>query len=162
MLKNDLFQNPPAHFAPGYFWLINDEMDADVMIAQLKEMADKGARSVCMHPVPREFRWNSNMSPAYLSPEYHAIMAKVAEAADQLGMHWYLYDEGGWPSGSACGQVWASDPEKFTRSFARPFGAGSFRIEQETPHPELTAPIPDWQRRKRSSRKRRDATTRHC
>ncbi len=47
MLNNDLFRDPPARFAPGYFWIINDAMDADTMIAQLREMADKGARSAC-------------------------------------------------------------------------------------------------------------------
>ena len=128
MLKNDLFQNPPPHVAPGYFWVINGEMDADVMIGQLKDMAEKGVRSVCMHPFPKEFRWNSNMSPAYLSAGYHGIMMKVAEAARQLGMNWYLYDEGGWPSGGACGRVWADDPERFGRTWAELDEKGEVRI----------------------------------
>ena len=143
MLNNELFQNPPARFTPGYFWMINDRMDVRVMTAQLKEMADKGARSVCMHPFPREFRWNSDMSPAYLSPEYHAIMAEVAEAAARLGMHWYLYDEGGWPSGSACGQVWASDPERFARTYAELDEEGKVRIVKVPQDPKYGAPVPD-------------------
>ncbi len=143
MLKNGLFQNPPARFSPGYFWMINDEMDVDVMTAQLKEMADKGASSVCMHPFPREFRWNSNMSPAYLSQAYHSVMAEVAAAADRLGMHWYLYDEGGWPSGSACGQVWASDPERFARTYAELDGNGKVRIVKVQEDPKRNAPVPD-------------------
>ena len=143
MLKNELFRDPPAHYSPGYFWLINGPMDPDVMIAQLKDMADHGARTVCMHPFPREFRWNSDMSPAYLSPEYHAVMDKVAAAADRMDMNWYLYDEGGWPSGSACGQVWAADPERFSRSWAELDENGKVRIVKAKNDPKRNAPVPD-------------------
>ena len=143
MLQNNLFQDPPAHLSPGYFWIINDEMDADVMISQLEEMAEKGVRSVCLHPFPKEFRWNSNMSPAYLSPEFHAVMAKVAAAADRLGMNWYLYDEGGWPSGGACGQIWASDPERFNRTCAELDENGKVRIVKVREDPGRRAPVPD-------------------
>ena len=143
MLNNDFFRDPPARFAPGYFWIINDPMDADTMIAQLKEMADRGARSVCMHPFPKEFQGTTNMSPAYLSPEYHAVMAKVAAAADKLGMHWYLYDEGGWPSGSACGQVWANNPERFARTYAELDEKGEVRIVKYPEDPSRRAPVPD-------------------
>ena len=143
MVKLKNFKNPPAHFAPGYFWIINSTMDADRMISQLKEMADKGARSVCMHPVPKEFRWNTDMSPAYLSEEFHQIMEKVFKASCEMGIHWYLYDEGGWPSGSACGQVWACDPEKYSRSYAELDENRQVRIVKVQEHPERNAPVPD-------------------
>lgn len=143
MLNCKNFKKPPARYAPGYFWCINSKMDADSLIAQLKEMADKGARSVCMHPIPREFRWSNDMSPAYLSEEFHAIMEKVFDAACKMGLHWYLYDEGGWPSGSACGQVWASNPEKFSRSYAELDENGNVRIVKTEGHPERCAVVPD-------------------
>ena len=143
MLNIKQFRNPPSRFAPGYFWSINGRMDADVMISQLKDMAEHGARSVCMLPLPREFRWNSRMEPSYLSPEYHAVVEKVASAADRLGMHWYLYDEGGWPSGSACGQVWASDPGRFSRTYAELDEQGKVRIVKVAEHPERYAAVPD-------------------
>ena len=77
-------------------------MDADNLIAQLRAMYDSGIRSVCLHPVPKEFRKAaSDMAPPYLSDEYFAIIREVVKEADRLGMHYYLYDEGGWPSGSA-------------------------------------------------------------
>ena len=143
MLNCKNFKKPPARYAPGYFWGINAKMDADALISQLKEMADKGARSVCMHPMPREFRWNTEMSPAYLSEEFHEIMEKVFAYSCQNGLHWYLYDEGGWPSGSACGQVWASNPEKFSRSYAELDEKGEVRIVKLEGHPERCAVVPD-------------------
>lgn len=142
MLNKNQFKNPPANFAPGYFWSINSKIDVPLMISQLKEMAAKGARSVCMHPMPREFRWETNMAPSYLSPEYHALMKQVVDAADKLGMHWYLYDEGGWPSGSACGQVWAKDPERFSRTYAE-IVDGKVRISKVNSDPKRNAPVPD-------------------
>ena len=144
MFNHHAFKHPAARCSAAYFWVMQAPMAADDLIAQLRDMYDSGVRSVCLHPVPKEFRRGaSDMAPPYLSDEYFAIIRKVVKEADRLGMHYYLYDEGGWPSGSACGQVWASDPEKFTRSYARPDGAGGFRVVPETPHPEETAPVPD-------------------
>ncbi|MBR4664108.1 MAG: hypothetical protein IKO93_09560, partial [Lentisphaeria bacterium] len=144
MFNHHAFKHPAARCSAAYFWVMQAPMAADDLIAQLRDMYDSGVRSVCLHPVPKEFRRGaSDMAPPYLSDEYFAVIREVVKEADRLGMHYYLYDEGGWPSGSACGQVWASDPEKFTRSYARPDGAGGFRIEPETPHPEETAPVPD-------------------
>lgn len=119
MLNKARFRNPPSHCYPGYFWGINDEMIPEKLISQLRDMYRHGARSVCLHPVPKEFRpdISSKMSPPYLSTEYHQIIKKVVDECRKLGMNYYLYDEGGWPSGSACGQVFASDPDKFAQRF---------------------------------------------
>ncbi|MBQ9336765.1 MAG: hypothetical protein IJS14_05655 [Lentisphaeria bacterium] len=138
------FKHPAARSSPAYFWGINAPMETGDLIAQLRGMYDLGVRSVCLHPIPKEFRRGlSEMTPPYLSEEYFAIIKAVVREAARLGMHYYLYDEGGWPSGSACGQVWASDPEHFTRSFAESDGAGGYRIVKPAPHPELNAPVPD-------------------
>ena len=74
MFSKNLFQNPPAPCTPGYFWMLNDHMVAEELEEQLEEMAAQGAKSVCMHPLPREFRWNTQMSPEYLSEEYHELL----------------------------------------------------------------------------------------
>lgn len=144
MFSIHAFKHPAAKFSPAYFWGINAPMEIGDLIAQLRGMYDLGVRSVCLHPVPKEFRHGlSNMTPPYLSEDYFAIIGALVREAARLGIHYYLYDEGGWPSGSACGQVWASDPERFTRSFAESDGAGGFRVVRETPHPELNAPVPN-------------------
>ena len=99
-------------FSPAYFWMWNDRLDADKLCAQLEDMYAHGLRNVCIHPLPKAFRpiWcTTGMDPDYLTPEYLAVFAKVVKRAGELGMHCYLYDEGGWPSGGACGLVVASD-----------------------------------------------------
>lgn len=111
-----MFQNPPAHFWPGYFWILNNKLTEDKMLAQIRAMHKQGARSLCIHPMPVEFHpdlMGPQMDPPYLSNKFfHFIKAAVAEC-ERLGMHYWLYDEGGWPSGSAAGRVYRKNPERF-------------------------------------------------
>ncbi len=116
----------PVH-SPAFFWLWNGRLDADALCAQLEDMCAHGLRNVCIHPFPKGFRPGvcpSEMEPDYLTGEYLGILAKVVRRAGELGMHAYLYDEGGWPSGSACGLVAASDP------------GGAFMAREAAPAPD--------------------------
>lgn len=110
------FRNPPAAFRPGYFWMLNDALDHDAMRVQLRDMRDSGAGMVCPHPLPPEFRPESmatRMSPEYLGEEYFRHYRRILGECRELGLLCWLYDEGGWPSGGACGRVRALDPERF-------------------------------------------------
>ena len=101
-------------FSPAFFWMWNGRLDADTLCVQLEDMRDHGLRNVCIHPFPKGFRPEScpsAMDPDYLTPDYLDVLAKVVRRAGELGMHVYLYDEGGWPSGGACGLVAGSDPD---------------------------------------------------
>ena len=101
-------------FSPAFFWMWNAPLDAAALCAQLEDMHAHGLRNVCIHPFPKKFRPSScpsDMSPDYLTPEFLDVFAAVIRRAGELGMHAFLYDEGGWPSGGACGLVAASDPE---------------------------------------------------
>ena len=115
------FREPANDFSPGYFWMWNAKLEPATIRAQLDEMAANGIRSVCIHPVPVSFRpgkFLSDMSPDYLSEGYFEAYRIAVEHAAKLGMHCWLYDEGGWPSGGACGQVAASDREgRFRQRF---------------------------------------------
>ena len=104
------FAEPPCEFWPGYFWFWNDDLSPDLLRAQLQDMSDRGARSVCPHPLPAAFSSElGHMQPDYLSQDYLERHRHMVEEAARLGMNVWLYDEGGWPSGSACGKVVASD-----------------------------------------------------
>ena len=144
MFSKRQFLNPPAERTPAYFWGINAEMKPRELIAQLHEMFRQGARSVCLHPLPSEFRPDlpTTMSPPYLSEEYHRIVAVLVDECARIGMNYYLYDEGGWPSGSACGKVLASDPERFAMQFVVPDEAKGWRIVKEKGTPGAGAVRP--------------------
>ena len=100
-------------FSPAYFWMWNCKLDSDALCAQLEDMHAHGLRNVCIHPFPKGFRdwFPTEMTPDYLTDGYLDVFSKVVRRARELGMHSYLYDEGGWPSGGACGLVAASDRE---------------------------------------------------
>ncbi len=108
--------NPPSPHWPGYFWVLNDRIDETKLIKQLRDMREHGARSVCLLPEPPEFRPDSlatRLDRPYLSETYFDMIRKIVEECRRLGMNYWLYDEGGWPSGGACGQVCAQNPEGF-------------------------------------------------
>ena len=104
-----------GEFSPAYFWIWNDRLELAKLKAQLADMRAHALTSVCIHPWPSRFRPQfiptSWMEPEYLSPEYLAIYRQTVAEAKALGMTCWLYDEGGWPSGGAAGQVMDSDPE---------------------------------------------------
>lgn len=107
------FQYPQPFYWPAYFWLWNDSMTVAVLLKQLQDMHGHKALSLCPLPEPKEFRYESMhtlMEPGYLTKEYFKLYQAVASKARQLNMDIWLYDEGGWPSGSACGRVTRSDP----------------------------------------------------
>ena len=110
------FNNPPPDCSVAYFWIINDKVDVNVCKQQLKDMADHGLQAVCFHPEPPEFRpvaMATRLDLPYLSKPYFKFVREMVKTCADLGMHYWLYDEGGWPSGNACGQVMKSNPERF-------------------------------------------------
>lgn len=83
------------------------------------------------------------MYPDYLTDEYmEAIRGIVGECAKN-GMHFYLYDEGGFPSGSAAGAVFLSNPHDFAPQGIRlvPNGIEFTRDEELAPcaYPNMLA-----------------------
>ena len=111
-----------APFAPGFFWVLDEKLDPATCFPQLEDMAAHGARHVCPHPWPKGFTPQSipsRMEPDYLTDGYLDFYSDMLDKAAALGMNVWLYDEGGWPSGGACGQVLASDPVRFAARFMR-------------------------------------------
>lgn len=101
------FLSPGLFFGPAYFWVLNDNLDKDVIKSQLEEMAAGGVKIVCPVPEPKQFRPFAlkTLLDDYLTPEYWECFSYAAEEAKKLGMDFWFYDEGGWPSGGACGKV---------------------------------------------------------
>jgi hypothetical protein len=72
--------------------------------------------------MPRGFRpdsTNNSLDPDYLTPEYLDQVREAVDEAARLGMAWWLYDEGGWPSGQALGKVVDGHPELTRRAITR-------------------------------------------
>ncbi len=139
------FAGPAAEYYPGYFWVFTAPADEEAMLGQLRDMAAHDARSVCFHPCPREFRprtMPTTMSPDYLSPGYFRLVCRLVAECRRLRMNFWLYDEGGWPSGGACGQVLARNPAAFERQYLvdSPKGPAVMRLKSD---PQVAAPYPN-------------------
>lgn len=110
----DSFLSPDVSYAPVYIWVWNDICTREIIDEQLAEMQRLGIRAFYILPEPKEFRPDSmptNLSPEYLSDEYFELYAYAIDKSTSLGMNCWIYDEGGWPSGSACGRVVKDHPE---------------------------------------------------
>ena len=108
------FMSPDVSNAPVYIWVWNDICTCEIIDEQLAEMQRLGIRAFYILPEPKEFRPDSmptNLSPEYLSEEFFELCAYAIDKGTSLGMNCWIYDEGGWPSGSACGKVVKDHPE---------------------------------------------------
>lgn len=108
------FMSPDVSNAPVYIWVWNDICTREIIDEQLAEMQMIGIRAFYILPEPKEFRPDSmptNLSPEYLSEEFFRLCAYAIDKGSSLGMNCWIYDEGGWPSGSACGKVVKDHPE---------------------------------------------------
>ncbi len=119
MKDNDIFNinsfiAPDVSCAPVYIWVWNDICSKEVIDTQLNEMQNLGIRAFYILPEPKDFRPGSmptNLTPDYLTEEFFELCAYAIKQGKALGMNCWIYDEGGWPSGSACGKVTEAHPE---------------------------------------------------
>lgn len=108
------FISPDVFHAPVYVWVWNDVCTHEIIDKQLAEMLNLGIRAFYILPEPKNFRPDSmptNLTPDYLSDEFFELSAYTVQKANELGMICWIYDEGGWPSGGACGKVLKDHPE---------------------------------------------------
>ncbi len=135
MKNNDKFDinnfiSPDNIYAPVYVWVWNDVCTREIINEQLTEMQNLGIRAFYILPEPKNFRPDSmptNLTPDYLTHEFFELCAYAIQKARELGMLCWIYDEGGWPSGGACGKVLKDHPEyarEVLKTKERIFSAG--------------------------------------
>ncbi|MBQ7654490.1 MAG: hypothetical protein IJS17_05400, partial [Clostridia bacterium] len=112
--KTEEFFSPQIELAPIYSWVFNGKLSHEETDKQLAEMNRLGIKATYIIPEPKEFRPDTmptELEPGYLTEEYFEEYIYALKQAEKLGMICWLYDEGGWPSCSACGKVVAQYPE---------------------------------------------------
>lgn len=87
------------------FWSINDGVRTEALCRQMLEMKEHGIEGVVFHP-----RFYPG-GPDYMTEEFIRVTGEVILYAKSIGMEFWLYDENGWPSGSADGQVLRLHPD---------------------------------------------------
>jgi len=104
------FIDPPAEFSPIPFWFWNDEVTKEELLRQIHDFHAKGVDGFVIHP-----RMGLSRQISYLSDPYMDLVEAAAAEAASLGMSVILYDEGMYPSGSACGLVVKHNPDYASR-----------------------------------------------
>lgn len=95
-LRND-FAAPPLKYRPRPLWFWNDtRVTAAEVETQMQSNRDRSGYGG-LAPLP----FGGKFSPKYLSDEYFEVYGAAVNKARQLGMFLTLYDEYGFPSGSA-------------------------------------------------------------
>ena len=134
---------PPADFWPVFAWVWNGRATEDEISRQLRAMLARGIRAVYVLPEPKEFRpktMPTQLEPDYLSPEFFRLVRFASDEAERLGMKMWLYDEGGWPSGSACGRVVRSEPSLAAKVITAAGGIADSKAYYSEPYPDLLDP----------------------
>jgi len=103
--------SPPAEYGAFPFWFWNDDLEEGELLRQLHAFHAAGVGGVVIHP-----RIGLSERVGYLTPEYFRLVRRVVEECAALGLRVLLYDEGSYPSGSACGRVVAENPEHAARA----------------------------------------------
>lgn len=110
MSNNDelhrLWHDPPREHGALPLWFWNDDLRDDEVLRQIREFHAKGFGGFTVHP-----RIGLSRRIGYLTDEYFRLFRLAVDEAARLEMKVAVTDEGSYPSGSACGQVVAENPD---------------------------------------------------
>ena len=91
------------------FWSWNDRLDKEELEKQIAQMKENGIEGFFIHA-------RSGLRTEYMSNEWFRMIETCLNKADKLGMQAWVYDENGWPSGTADGLVPALGAEHQQKS----------------------------------------------
>lgn len=102
------FKSPDKKYNVMYSWVWNAPITKEGIKEQIASFKEGGIEGIYILPEPENFRPDSmstELKPQYLSDEYFELVRFAFETAEENGINMWLYDEGGWPSGGACGKT---------------------------------------------------------
>lgn len=99
------FRDPPLALKTVPLWHLNGRLTKKEIVSQLKASRDlSGFSGVAVLPV-------KHTEPKYLTDGYFARYGDILETSKELGMRVVLYDDVGFPSGTAGGRMKAKYPD---------------------------------------------------
>lgn len=85
-------------YAPVPFWSWNNALEKDELLRQIDDMKSVGCGGFIIHA-------RMGLRVPYLSEEWFSLVETCLDAAKERGMFVWIYDENGWPSGFAGGEL---------------------------------------------------------
>ena len=92
------FKNIPKKYRPIPFWSWNEKLEPCETVNQIHMMDDVGIGGFFMHA-------RGGLQTKYMGDEWFQNVSASIDAAKELGMGAWAYDENGWPSGFGNGLV---------------------------------------------------------
>ncbi len=109
-----ILDHPSREYTPIPFWFLNGDLSHEEIGRQLRDFSAHGVYGVVLHP-----RMGLREDIGYLSEAFFDYLRTAVRTAAELDIKIVLYDEGMYPSGSACGQVVRGHPELASRGILR-------------------------------------------
>ena len=100
----NVFQNPHTDYGPVVMWFWNDYITKDGITFQLEKFREENITEFFIHPAV-------GFAVEYLSDHYMELIQFVVQEAKRLGMHYWIYDEYEYPSGTAGGILCRDYPQ---------------------------------------------------
>ena len=91
-------KNVPNKYKAFPFWSWNDELEEEELVRQIDWMHDNGIGGFFMHA-------RGGLTTPYLGEKWFKCVEACLKRAKELDMEAYAYDENGWPSGFAGGEL---------------------------------------------------------
>ena len=110
----NILKNPPNEYAVAYSWNWNAPVSREGIIERLDGFVKAGIGCLYILPLTKDFRperLRTFMDPEYLTPEFFELVSFALREAKKRGILAWVYDEGGWPSGGACGLTFRQNPD---------------------------------------------------
>ena len=92
-------------YKPIPFWSWNDELDPQELTDQIEWMNDRGIGGFFMHA-------RGGLTTPYLGERWFECIDACLKKAKELDMEAYAYDENGWPSGFAGGELLKNEEDR--------------------------------------------------
>lgn len=85
-------------YTPVVMWFASGNLTKREMTYQLERFKAQGIKDFFIHP-------SAGLQDQYLGEHFFEVIRYVAKEAKRLGLHYWIYDEFDWPSGTAGGQI---------------------------------------------------------
>ena len=111
-VQKEIFKNPTGSFMPMPFWHMNGDLQDLEIVRQMegaKQMNFSGIAILPMH----------NMTPDFLSEAYFKRYTLILETAKKMDLNIILYDDIGFPSGTAGGKIERDFPQHVRKSLEK-------------------------------------------
>lgn len=102
-LLDNLTQQDLTDYRPVPFWSWNDRLAPEELRRQVRRMHEAGMGGFFMHA-------RGGLETEYMGEEWFRAVEASMDEAKKLGMNAWCYDENGWPSGFAGGEL-LKDPD---------------------------------------------------